>query len=142
VFTLEHRVRVFVFQVREEDVQFLLLRHKPTTEWPLGPVVGPVAPSEQMQNAVFREVSSDTGLHQPLHLIELDQPRKELFGDVGLVEWPFAWQAAGPSDPAPALKPGPNVGEFAWMGFEEAFHSLDGSDDRQTLVQLRLALGA
>ena len=42
MFALQHRVRVFVFQVLEREVQYLLLRQKPLREWHLGPVVGAV----------------------------------------------------------------------------------------------------
>ena len=48
MFQLEHRVRVFVFQVLDRRVEYLLVRHKPLHEWPLGPVVGPVTPGEQL----------------------------------------------------------------------------------------------
>lgn len=142
MYSLEHRVRVFVFQLMGGDIKFLLLRHKPTTEWPLGPVVGTVEPAEQMQRTVLRQVSEETGLRKPVHLIEISQPGKELFGDMGLVEWPFAWQAGLPSDELIEVHPGPNVGEFAWMGFEEAYHQVETEIDRHTIMQLRLDLCA
>jgi len=142
VFSLEHRVRVFVFQVRHGNVQFLLLRHKPTTEWPLGPVVGAVDPADQMEGAVLRQVCLETGLRRPVHLIDLARPGKELFGDMGLIEWPFAWQAALPSDPPVQVQPGPTVGEILWLGFEEAYHEVESDLDRRALMQLRLDLCA
>ncbi|MGK0518038.1 MAG: NADH pyrophosphatase NudC (nudix superfamily), partial [Planctomycetota bacterium] len=54
--SLEHRIRVFVFQVLDRRVEFLLLRHKPREEWPMGPVVGPVTPGEKIVEAIHREV--------------------------------------------------------------------------------------
>jgi hypothetical protein len=140
MFSLEHRVRVFVFQVLDHRVEFLLLRHKPREEWPLGPVVGPVTPGEKLEQAIRREVLADIGLRRPVHLIELMQPQKELFGDLGVVEWPFAWQAGTPSEPVAALQPGPMVGEMHWLSFEAAFHQLEIPGDRDALVRLQLTL--
>lgn len=140
MFSLEHRVRVFVFQVLDRRVEFLLLRHKPREEWPLGPIVGPVTPGEKLEQAIRREVQAETGLRRPVHLIELMQPQKELFGDLGVVEWPFAWQAGTPSAPVAALQPGPMVGELQWLPFEQAFQLLEIPSDRDALVRLQLSL--
>lgn len=140
MFTLEHRVRVFVFQLLEQGPQFLLLRQRPRAEWPLGPVIGPIAPGEKTQDAVLREVQAETGLRRPVHLIELATPQKELFGEVGLVEWPFAWQAAIAGEAAQPVSPGPMVGEFAWLRFDEAYRRIENATDRDALVRLQLSL--
>lgn len=140
MFTLEHRVRVFVFQVLGTGVEYLLLRQKPRSEWPFGPVIGAVEPGEKFRDAVLREVRVETGLRRPVHLLELAAPSKELFGEVGLVEWPFAYQAGTPSDPVTSLTPGPMVGEMAWMGFEEAYQRIEATMDRDALVRLQLSL--
>ena len=138
--SLEHRVRVFVFQFLEDEIQYLLLRQKPREEWPLGPVVGPVALDEGIEDAIVRGVREETGLSKPHHIIDLAEPSKELFGDIGLVEWPYAYQAGIPGDPSPGIVPGPTVGEFRWMTFEEAFHEIGTPVDREALVRLRLDL--
>ncbi|MEO6593464.1 MAG: NUDIX hydrolase [Planctomycetota bacterium] len=140
MFSLEHRVRVFVFQVLDRRVEFLLLRHKPREEWPLGPVIGPVTPGEKLEDAIRRGVHAETGLRRPVHIIELLQPQKELFGDMGVVEWPYAWQAGTPTEPVASLKPGPMIGELQWMSFEAAFQSLELPNDREALVRLQLTL--
>ncbi|MFK7741738.1 MAG: NUDIX domain-containing protein [Planctomycetota bacterium] len=140
MYSLEHRVRVFVFQVLDERVEFLLLRHKPREEWPLGPVVGPVTPGEQLEQAIHREVQAETGLKRPVHLQELMQPQKELFGDLGMVEWPYAWQAGTPNDPVDELQPGPMIGEVQWLPFDQAFQLLESEADRNALVRLQLSL--
>ena len=140
MFNLEHRVRVFVFQVLDERVEFLLLRHKPREEWPLGPVIGPVTPGEKLEEAIRREVEAEIGLRRPVLLQELAQPQKELFGDVGVVEWPYAWQAGTPSEPVAELTPGPMIGELQWLPFGEAFQQLESGSDRDALVRLQLSL--
>ena len=140
MFSLEHRIRVFVFQVLDRRVEYLLLRQKPREEWPLGPVVGPVTPGEKLEEAIRREVHAETGLRRPVHLMELLQPQKELFGDVGYVDWPFAWQAGTPSQPVGSLHPGPMVGEVQWLGFDAAFQQLELPADRDALVRLQLTL--
>ncbi len=140
MFNLEHRVRVFVFQLLEQGPQYLLLRQRPRVEWPFGPVIGTVEPGEKFRDAVLREVQAETGLRRPVHLIELAAPQKELFGEMGLVEWPFAWQAGTPAEPVPALTPGPMIGELAWLGFDEAFRRIEAASDRDALVRLQLSL--
>jgi ADP-ribose pyrophosphatase YjhB (NUDIX family) len=140
MFALEHRVRVFVFQFVGKDVKYLLLRHKPKAEWPLGPVVGAVRIDERMQDAIVREVREETGIRRPHHIIDLSEPSKELFGDVGLIEWPFAYQAATPTHELLRVTPGPTIGEYTWLGFEDAFQSVETRRDRQALVRLRLDL--
>lgn len=140
MFSLEHRVRVFVFQVLDSRIEFLLLRHKPREEWPLGPVIGPVSPGEKLEEAIHREVHVETGLKRPVHLTELAQPQKELFGDLGVVEWPYAWQAGTPSAPVVELTPGPMIGELQWLPFEQAFQQLESEGDRGALVRLQLSL--
>ena len=140
MFSLEHRIRVFVFQVLDQRIEFLLLRHKPREEWPLGPVVGPVAPGEKLEQAIHREVQAEIGLRRPVHLMELSNPDKQLFGDVGVVEWPYAWQAGTPDEPVTELHPGPMIGELHWLAFDEAFQHLEIGADRDALVRLQLGL--
>ncbi len=140
MFELDHNVRVFVFQFMEAEIQYLLLRQKPKEEWPLGPVVGSVGVSEHMQDAIVREVEEETGYQRPHHIIDLSQTHKELFGDIGLVEWAYAYQAGTPEQPANAVSPGPTVGEFAWYGFQDAFQRLETARDQQALIRLQLSL--
>jgi ADP-ribose pyrophosphatase YjhB (NUDIX family) len=140
MYSLEHRIRVFVFQVLEHGVEFLVLQKRPRNEWPAGPVVGPVEPGEQFQDAVMREVRAETGLRRPVVLREITAPQKELFGEMGVVDWTFAWQAGTPSAPVRSLVPGPMVGDLAWLRFEEAYRRIETAVDREALVRLQLSL--
>jgi NUDIX domain len=137
---IDHQVRVFVFQVLHTGIEYLLLRRKPTLEWPFAPVIGVVRPEEHMADTVIRQVQAETGIPQPTHLMDLLLPGKELFGDVGLVEWPFAYQAGAPSSPIAEICPGPTVGDFAWMSFPDAFETVDSERDRDCLVRLQVHL--
>ncbi len=140
MFSLEHRVRVFVFQIMEQGPRFLLLRQKPRAEWPLGPVIGTVEPGEKTEDAVLREVRAETGLRRPVHLMEISAPQKELFGDMGLVEWPFAWQAAIAGEQLSGIRPGPMVVDLQWLNFDEAYRRIETETDRDALVRLQLSL--
>lgn len=141
MFALEHRVRVFVFQILESEVRYLLLRQKPAAEWPLGPVIGKVGLHEHLIDAAVREVREETGIRRPHHIMDLSEPSKELFGDIGLVEWPFAYQAGTADRPVDRVTPGPNVGEFLWLDFEQAFQRIESNRDRDALVRLKLDIG-
>lgn len=142
MWTLDHRVRVFVFQFVGTEPRYLLLRQKPREEWPLGPVIGTVALDEGFQDTVFREVAAETGIRKAEQVVDLSEPAKDLFGEIGLVEWPFAYHVAGSTERPATVKPGPMVGEWAWMGFEEAFQSVEARRDRDALVRLRVRLAS
>ena len=141
MFEIDHQVRVFVFQVLHEGIEFLLLRQKPTAEWPFGPVVGTVQPSERLQDTICREVREETGIKRPTQIMDLQVPQKELFGEMGLVEWPYAYQAGTPQNPVSEVTPGPTVGDFAWLHFDAAFARMENERDREALVRLQLQLG-
>lgn len=137
---IEHQVRVFVFDVLNTGIQYLLLRQKPTVEWPFAPVIGTVRPDEHMQEAVLRGVLEETGFQRPVLMMDLAEPQKDLYGEIGLVSWPFAFQAGAPSSPAAEIHPGPTVGEFAWVNFARAFELVENPRDRDALVRLQLDL--
>ena len=140
MFEIDHQVRVYVFQVLTEGAQFLLLRQKPAAEWPLGPVIGTVRPEEHLRDTICRQVREETGIRQPTHILDLQVPQKQLFGDLGLVEWPYAYQAGTPQHPVREVTPGPRIGEFAWLDFDAAFACMENEWDREALVRLQLSL--
>ncbi len=137
---IDHQVRVFVFRVLESGIQYLLLRQKPMAEWPFAPVIGNVRPEEHMQDTVLRKVETQTGLQKPIRLLELMLPQKELFGDVGIVEWPFAYQAGSAYSANTQIRPGPEIGEYAWLSFEQAFERVAREPDRESLVRMQVQL--
>ena len=137
---IEHQVRVFVFDVLNTGIEYLLLRQKPTVEWPFAPVIGTVRPDEQMHDAALRGVQEETGFQRPVHMMDLAVPQKDLFGGVGLVAWPFGFQAGAPSSPAAEIHPGPRVGEFLWANFARAYELMGDERDREALVRLQLDL--
>ncbi|MDP6423432.1 MAG: NUDIX hydrolase, partial [Planctomycetota bacterium] len=128
---LNHQVRVFVFRFENESPSFLLLRQQPRTENELGPIRGPVAVDEHLQDAVIREVREETGLWRPAHLIDLEQTTTFMLGNEGLVQWPFGYEAPAPD--AREIKPGPTVCESIWVPFEHAFETLATPEDRSAL---------
>ncbi|MEZ5988557.1 MAG: NUDIX hydrolase [Planctomycetota bacterium] len=134
---LDHKVRVFVFRHDGVQVDYLLLRRRPLVEHGFGPIRGIVGLDEHLEDAVIREVREETGLVRPTHLIDLEHVSRLFFGDDGLVEWGFAWQA--PSGDL-EIRPGPDIAESLWTGFDHAFETLELPEDRETLVRLRMML--
>lgn len=137
---VRHGVRVFVFRATEEGPRFLLVRPRPRDEWPWVPVVGAVNLNEHLQDAVLREVKEETGLIRPLHLIDLEHQEQTIVGDLGLVEWQFAFQAPASIDPR--LQVGPRIQEYRWAAFARAFQEVESVTDRDGLVRLQVLLKA
>jgi len=140
VLEVRHGVRVFVFRSTEEGARFLLLRPRPRNEWPWVPVIGTVNLHEHLQDAVLREVREETGLLRPLHLIDLKHQEQIIVGDLGLVEWQFAFQAPASIDPR--LQLGPRIQEYHWAAFDRAFQEVENVTDRDGLVRLQFLLKA
>ena len=136
---LHHKVRVFVFRFEERQPRYLLLRHQPRLENSLGPVHGTVGLGEHLEDAVLREVAEETGLRHPSHLIDLEHFERLCFGDEGVVEWEFGYETRGHG---PLIVPGPQVVETIWANFDQAFQTLEITEDRDALVRLQMRLGA
>jgi len=137
---LHHKVRVFVFRLEEARIRYLLLRKKPREEHVLGPVQGVVGLDEHLTDAVLREVTEETGIEGPTHLIDLEQTSQLVLGDEGLVEWDYGYQA--PTNRGKLLVPGPKIAETIWTDFEDAFGQLELPEDRSALVRLQMQLRA
>ncbi len=139
--TIHHKVRVFVFNWEEGRIRYLLLKKAPSTEHTWGPVAGPVNLGEHLQEAAVREVREETGILRPVHLIDLEHTQRLVFGDEGLVEWEFGYQAPGPTR-ALELAPSPEIVEFHWLDFDQAYDRLETPEDRTGIVRLRMRLQA
>ena len=137
---LRHGIRVFVFSATAEGTLYLLLRPKPKQEWPWVPVVGSVNLDEHLQGACLREVQEETGIQRPVHLIDLKHQDQTLVGDLGLVEWQFAYQV--PTAQASLVKPGPRIHDLQWLPFETAFREMESGTDREGLVRVEVSLSA
>jgi ADP-ribose pyrophosphatase YjhB (NUDIX family) len=140
VLEVRHGVRVFVFRATAEGPRYLLVRPRPRNEWPWVPVIGAVNLDEHLQDAVLREVREETGLARPLHLIDLKQQQQTIVGDLGLVEWQFAFQVPAGIDPR--LQVGPRIQEYRWAAFDRAFQEVENLTDRDGLVRLQFLLKA
>ena len=85
-------------------------------------------------------MQEETGFQRPVHMLDLVVPQKDLFGEVGLVSWPFGFQAGAPSSPAAEIHPSPRIGEFLWANFARAYELMADERDREALVRLQLDL--
>ena len=137
---VRHSVRVFVFRAGQPGPQFLLLKPRPRHEWPWVPVIGAVNHHEHLQDAVLREVREETGLVRPVHLFDLKHQDQTIVGDLGLVEWQFAWQA--PPQDVDSVQPGPRIHEWRWLPFEGAFREVESAADRDGLIRVQVMLKA
>ena len=137
---LRHGIRVFVFSASQQGTLYLLLRPRPRQEWPWVPVVGSVNLDEHLQDACLREVQEETGILRPVHLIDLKHQQQTLVGDLGLVEWQFAYQV--PREQTPKVRAGPKIQDFRWLPFESAFREVESGMDREGLVRVEIGLKA
>ncbi len=138
---ISHKVRVYVFRWDENRLRFLLLRKNPPQENVLGPVCGPVGLDEHLPEAAVREVREETGLVEPVHLIDLQHANRLVIGDEGLVEWEFGYQARSDADEK-RLSPGPDVSDLFWLDFDQAYARLEAAEDRTGIIRLRMRLQA
>lgn len=136
---LSHRIRVFVFRYDEGQPRYLLLRGA-QLESVWTPVHGPIGFGEKYEAAIRREVLDDTGITRPNRLIDLEMPARWCLGDEETIEWLYGFQA----------QPHPNDlrvdarrwASFRWLGFPEAYPSLELDHDRAGLMRLHTLLHA
>ena len=137
---LFHRIKVFVYRIREDRPDYLLLQRDQGAESSWGPVQGSIHFGEQLESAAQREVHEDIGLLRSLDLIDLEMPARWVIGDEEVIEWNYAFQAMPNSDQY--LQLAPNWIDFRWSSFSGAFPELALEVDRAAIMRLHTLLNA
>lgn len=133
---LLHRIKVFVYSVRESQPNYLLLRGPgPESFW--GPIHGPLGFGEKLESAIRREVLSEVGLARPGDLIDLELPGRWVVGDEEVIEWNFGLRAGEGQD---RLELAPRWSAYQWADFSHAYPSLELDLDRAAILRLHTKL--
>jgi ADP-ribose pyrophosphatase YjhB (NUDIX family) len=134
---LLHRIKVFVFQQAGPEPDYLLLRPAQGMESFWGPVQGSIGFGEKLESAIQREVLDDTGILQPLDVIDLGMPARWQLGVEDVIEWTFGFKTrAGTGE----LRLDPRFAEFRWAQFSQAYPSLELETDRAAIMRLHTLL--
>ena len=133
---LLHRIKIFVFRMRERSPDYLLLRGIGVESF-WGPIQGPIGFGEKLEAAIRREVMDDVGIARPLDLIDLQMPARWLVGDEEVIEWTFGFRTPNHSSD---LTLADRWAEFRWAGFSQAYPSLELDDDRAAIMRLHALL--
>ena len=137
---LLHRIKVFVYRIREDRPDYLLLQRDHGHESSWGPVQGSIHFGEQLEMAAQREVHEDTGLARAMDLIDLEMPARWVLGDEEVIEWNYAFRALPDSDSQ--LQLAPDWTNHRWTDFGSAFPELALEVDRAAIMRLHTLLGA
>ena len=137
---LLHRVRVFVFQLRGGEPNYLLLKGAPEHESFWTPIHGPIGFGEKLESAIRREVLTDTGLTRPAELIDLQMPHRWIVGDEEVIEWTFGFRAL-PTEEGLTID-GDRWTDFRWWRFGEAYPSLELDPDRAAITRLHAIISS
>ncbi len=124
---LSHRVKVFVYRMREARPDYLLLRGAQGMESFWGPAHGPVGFGEQLEAAIQREVMDDVGIARHLDVIDLRMPARWIVGDEEIIEWAYGFRAMADDE---HLRLDERWADFRWAGFSEAYPVLELENDR------------
>ena len=136
---LVHRVKVFVFQQAGPEPHYLLLRSAQGIESFWGPLQGTIGFGEKLESAIEREVLDDTGILQPLDVIDLGMPSHWSLGVEDVIEWTYGFKAlAG----ATKLRLDPRWAEARWASFSKAYPTLELDADRAAILRLHTLLRA
>lgn len=137
---LFHRIKVFVYRIKDDRPDYLLLQRDHGVESSWGPVQGTIHFGEQLETAAQREVHEDIGLARPLDLIDLEMPARWVLGDEEVIEWHYAFQALPDCDRR--LQLAPNWRDARWSDFGKAFPELALEVDRAAILRLHSLLNA
>ena len=133
---LLHRIRIFVYTLREAQPSYLLLREGGfESVW--GPVHGSLGFGEKLEAAIRREVVEEVGIARPLDLIDLKIPGHWLVGDEEIIEWNFGLRTRPDAND---LELAPRWVDHRWAGFSQAYPSLELENDRAAIMRLHAML--
>ncbi len=133
---LLHRIRIFVYALRDAEPSYLLLREG-GLESVWGPVHGSLGFGEKLEAAIRREVVEEVGIARPLDLIDLQIPGRWLVGDEEVIEWNFGLR----TPPSPeGLELAPRWVDYRWAAFGQAYPSLELENDRAAIMRLHTLL--
>jgi ADP-ribose pyrophosphatase YjhB (NUDIX family) len=136
---LLHRIKIFVFQQRGPEPQYLLLRGAQRMESFWGPLHGNIGFGEKLETAIRREVLDETGVLKPLDVIDLQMPVHQSLGDEDIIEWTYGFKTIPPERP---LRLDPRWSEFRWVEFSRAYPLLELDLDRAAFMRLHSLLRA
>jgi hypothetical protein len=133
---LLHRIKIFVFAMREVAPDYLLLRSAGFESF-WGPIQGPLGFGEKLESAIRREVMDEVGIARPVDLIDLQMPGRWLVGDEEIIEWNFGLRAHADQS---VLSLAPRWVDYRWAQFSEAYPSLELDADRAAITRLHTLL--
>ena len=132
-----HRVKVFVYDIRGQNPNYLLVRSSQGIESCWGPLHSPIGLGDQLETAIRRSASEELGLSLPAELVDLKMPVRSLLGDEEIIEWNFGFRVA-PDRNEPRLDE--RWAEYRWAQFGEAYPKLELEPDRAAIVRLHTLL--
>jgi hypothetical protein len=135
---LLHRIKIFVYRLRGEQPDYLLLRSTGHESF-WGPIQGPIGFGEKLESAIRREVMDDIGIRRPVDLIDLQMPARWLVGDEEVIEWAFGFRTPIETQ---GIHLAPRWADFQWADFSVAYPSLELEPDRAAIMRLHALLHA
>lgn len=134
---LIHRIKVFVFNMKASEPDYLLLKTQGVESF-WGPLHGTLGFGEKLDSAIRREAMQEAGIAQPSDVIDLQMPGRWVVGDEEIIEWTFGLKA-----PTPEVPPeGGRFAQYRWAQFSTAYPSLEFDADRAAILRLHTMLSA
>lgn len=130
------KVEVFVFRPTPAGPEFLLLELRPARGGYLAPVTGKLEPGETPEQGVFREVAEETGIREPVRLVnagygfEFEDARGRWRENV------FGLEVKGE-----AIALSGEHQAYRWMDAKEALAALRWEEQREGLRRVLKRLG-
>lgn len=135
---LVHRIKVFVFDQRTTEPNYLLLKRLGRESF-WGPLSGSIGFGEKLDTAIRREVMDEVGLARPTDVIDLQMPTRWMLGDEEVIEWTFGLRTEpGPGD----VRLDHRWSDYQWTDFAMAYPALEFEVDRAAILRLHTLLRA